>query len=83
MATDTLEFDPSTAKPMNVVERKAFAKLSLALAEELSANQEPLTRYERKHQYCFSFPDCEDFPTGCHHYSAEMGIEVEEFGHKD
>ena len=45
--------------------------------------EEPLTRYEKKHQYCFSSPDCEDFPTGCHHYSREMGIEVEEFGHKD
>lgn len=82
MATDTLGFDPSTTKPMNAVERKTFVKFSLAFAEKLSADGLPLTGYEKKHLGCFSFPDCEDFPTGCYHSSAEMGTEVEEFGYK-
>lgn len=39
--------------------------------------------YVDEHLGCFSYPECEDFPTGCHIYAAKMGIPVEEFGHKD
>jgi hypothetical protein len=36
-----------------------------------------------EHIACFSWPNCDELPTGCLKWARSTGYEVEEFGHKE
>ena len=61
---------------------KSLSKKEIIKIMKDNLDEEEYWSDEDNHVSCFSYPDCEEFPTGCEYFSDKMGIPIEEFGHK-